>query len=104
LWHHIKIILSEGATFPLTSILEEDRLADITFMIKRGNLKSVEKGWETVTSLIKEDVTHGFASSLECISCPLGVVKQSSLDAFRNPKVKYQMTHDQFFPGPSGFW
>ena len=52
LWKHIKLILKDGATFPLALMTCEDCLTNITFMLKQGNHKSVEKGWDTIKKLI----------------------------------------------------
>lgn len=99
-----------GASFPLDDISPTDREQDLIFHANRGNHQSAVKNAAILKSIIQEDVQRGFALPLPITAlhfipnaslAPLGCVKQSSVDMLGNRVVKYRMTHDQTFPGPS---
>jgi len=109
-WSHLKNILSNGASFPLDNISSTDREQDLVFHVNRGNHKLASKNVEALRTIIQEDVERGFALPLLITAlhflpnaslAPLGCVRQSSVDASGNHVVKFPMTHDQTFPGPS---
>jgi hypothetical protein len=110
LWSHLENILLNGASFPLDDISPTDREQDLIFHANRGNHQSAVKNAAILKSIIQEDVQRGFALPLPITAlhfipnaslAPLGCVKQSSVDMLGNRVVKYRMTHDQTFPGPS---
>jgi len=109
-WPRLKSILAEGAHFPLNEISSEEREADLIYHASRGNHKSASKNIEILRDIVREDVERGFAIPLPITALhflkdaslvPLGCVQQSSVDPLGNRVVKYRMTHDQSFPGPS---
>ena len=68
------------------------------------------KNADIIQGILKEDVERGFALPLPITAlhfipnaslAPIGCVKQFTVDLSGNRAVKYQMTHDQSFPGPS---
>jgi hypothetical protein len=102
--------LLNGASFPLDDISLTDREQDLIFHANRGNHQSAVKNAAILKSIIQEDVQRGFALPLPITAlhfipnaylAPLGCVKQSSVDMLGNRVVKYRMTHNQTFPGPS---
>jgi hypothetical protein len=111
LWHFIKQILSEGASYPLMDIPDEIRKEDLIFHKDRGNHKSALKHKEIISNIIKEDIEQGFAlilpiQTLHLIQnaslAPLGCVKQWTINKSGERVAKYRLTHDQSFLGPSG--
>jgi hypothetical protein len=110
-WPHLRRILDEGATFPLLPISHEERLMDLKFHLKRGNLKSTIKYKAEMESSITEDVVRGFSLPLptdvlfdipNASLAPLGCHKQVTINEMGAQIPKYRMTHDQTFSGPSG--
>jgi len=111
LWPRLKMILDEGAIFPLQAIDMKSRLLDLEFHLERGNHKSLEKYAEFIDPMISEDVNRGFILPLPpeilpklpgASIAPLGCHKQTTIDEEGNIIPKYCLTHDQSFPGPSG--
>jgi len=109
-WERLNDILLNGASFPLSEISQDDRKQDLVFHSDRGNHKSAILNKDKLREMIKEDVERGFSLPLPITAlhfipnaslAPLGCVKQSSIDMLGNRVVKYRMTHDQSFPGPS---
>ena len=112
-WPTIKTIITEGASYPLSPISEEDRLSDIQYMIERGNHKSAEidTNKTALNKVFSKEVDHHWSIPLlpSCIPLipgasvtPLGVATQWSIDDNNNRIVKNRPTHDCTFPGPSG--
>jgi len=110
LWSRLAQILDQGADFPLEDINSSDREADLSFHSARGNHKSSIVHHDVLKDLIADDVERGFAVPLplnvlrhlpQASLAPLGCVKQTTLDTNGNQIVKFRMTHDQSFPGPS---
>jgi len=107
----MKIILSEGATYPLRDIPKEIRKEDLVFHRDRGNHKSAQQFSEIITGIVKEDIERGFALILpiqvldfiqNASIAPLGCIKQMTINSSGERIPKYRMTHDQSFLGPSG--
>ena len=103
--------MQNGATFPLKPMRPEDRVIDRAFMLERGNHKGVDIHKQVVQELIHEDVTHGHSLplTLECSEriplssiAPIRFVEQDTINENGERIPKFQMTHDQSFPGPSG--
>jgi hypothetical protein len=57
-------ILSNGASFPLDDISDQDRLMDLNFHANHGNHKSAFFHKQIFQDIIKEDVEQGFALAL----------------------------------------
>ena len=111
LWPRLRDILSNGASFPLLPISDEDRAKDVAFHRDWGNHKSLSKYSSFIEPVINEDIERGFAlplplDILDKVSrvsvAPLGCHKQSSINTLGEIVPKYRLTHDQSFPGPSG--
>ncbi len=111
LWPRLKLILDNGASFPLEDISDSTRSTDLIFHQERGNHKSLTKFTNFIDSIIIEDIERGFALPLPTdVLCklkgasiaPLGCHKQTSIDELGMIIPKYRLTHDQSFPGPSG--
>jgi hypothetical protein len=110
LWRRLKEILDQGATFSLDEISDFERHKDLVFHSNIGNHKSASKHHQVLREIIKDDVERGFALPLPITAlhflrkaslAPLGCAQQSLLDPSGNKTTKFQMTHDQSFPGPS---
>ena len=112
-WNQMKLIITQGVSYPLRDINDNDRLRDIDFHLKRGNHKSTTTPENTkalVTSFAKE-VQAQWAipispSAIRLIPgasiTPLGVATQWSLNHNGDRVIKRRTTHDCTFPGPSG--
>jgi hypothetical protein len=98
LWQSLKIVLDNGATFPLEEISSSDHAIDISFHAKRGNHKSALDNHQVLMDIIKEDVESSFALPLPIETlhfkpnaslASLGCMKQSTLDASGNRVTKH---------------
>ena len=109
----MKQIISEGVSYPLTEITEEERVGDLDHMMRRGNHKSARTPHENVTTLKEnyaKEVRNGWMMPLPA-SClkklqgasviPVGVHTQYTIDDDGNRKVKRLTTHDASFSPPS---
>jgi hypothetical protein len=103
--------LSQGTTYPLNPIPSDIRLEDIKFHKDHGNHKSASKFHEEITAIIQDDVEKGFALPLpieklpfipNASVAPIGCHRQTTLNMLGEQVPKFRLTHDQFFPGPSG--
>ena len=97
-------IISNGMGYRYSrSITDEERVAERTGLLARGNHKSAQDEPEQIDRLLQKEVHHGFAlpipvevvekikgSSVQ----PLGLAKQWGLTANGSRKVKYRMTQD----------
>jgi hypothetical protein len=111
LWEFTSKHLLEGATYPLHPISAEDRQANISFFLTRGNHKSALRHEGIVRKLISEDISWGYSlilplhmiQYLPIISIsPIGCQEQNSINEKGEIMIKHRLTHDQSFPGPSG--
>jgi hypothetical protein len=82
---------------------ETDRTTELNAMLARGNHKSAEDEPTAVKKLLLKDVTHGFSmpvlpSIVPRLLCalvqPLGVAKQTTLNAQGQRILKYRLTQD----------
>jgi hypothetical protein len=112
-WPKIKNIIDNGMSYPLRDISEQDRIADIKFMLDRGNHKSAQlsTGAKALSKAFDKEVKYQWAIPLQphCIKyipgasvTPLGVATQWSINAQNERIIKRRTTHDCSFPGPSG--
>jgi hypothetical protein len=110
-WIPLKKLLQHGASFLLRPMTQEDRDVDLSYQIEHGNHQSASKHQAILGDLIAEDVRRGFALPLQLDTpkflpnasiAPLGCIEQTSINERGDQVVKYRMTHDQSFPGPSG--
>jgi hypothetical protein len=112
-WPKIKDIIDKGMSYPLRDITEEERTADIKFMLARGNHKSaqLDSGEAALNKAFDKEVKYQWAIPIQphCVKyipgtsvTPLGVATQWSINAQNERIIKRQTTHDCTFPGPSG--
>ncbi len=83
---------------------------NLSFHISCGNYQSASKHKAILDNLISEDISKGLALPLKIDTlqilqnasiAPLGCIKQTSINEKEDWVIKYRMTHDQSFPGPS---
>jgi hypothetical protein len=110
-WNNLKNILTNGAEFPLIPLSREDRSNDLSYHKDRGNHKSARDHQEIMDQIILDDIEKGFALPLppeiiyfipNASLAPLGCQKQETINKQGERIPKYQMMHDQSFPGLSG--
>ncbi len=91
-------LLDNGASFPLSSLDDTTKKADITFHLNRGNHKSTIKYKDALDKAITEDILRGFALPLplpiinsipNASLAPLGCVKQDTIDENGNKTQKF---------------
>jgi len=111
LWPRLRPMLDYGAVVPLRPISAENRQSDLDYHLARGNHMSAKQRKDKLFELLHNDIIHGFCLplTLDCLQhinnasiAPLGIQEQATIDEFGNRKIKWRMTHDQTFPGPSG--
>jgi hypothetical protein len=101
-------ILADGMDYRFTTELSEDeRRAEVSAMLERGNHKSVQEDSEEVGKLLAKDVLHGFSLPVSpevvphikhAMVQPAGVVKQFSLREDGARFQKRRLTQDLSFP------
>ena len=105
-WLKVKSLLTNGSSWPLQELSEEDRQKDVEEALVFGNHKQAETNPDLLTSLIVDDVTHGFALPLplEKISripgiliAPMNIASQDTIDEHGNSIPKKRLTHDQSY-------
>ena len=113
-WKTISSILFEGADYPCNSApTEEDRLADLEYMISRGNHQStlVEENEKAMLKNYRKEVDKGWMIPISLDTArklknarviPVGVASQWTIDPTGKRKVKRRLTHDCSFAPPSG--
>ena len=107
---HFKFLsdmLSNGFDYHLIrELTEEERAAELSAQLVRGNHKSATESEDEVQRLLEVDVRHGFVlpaweSALlrvkGCLLQPGGMVRQFSLKADGSRKLKSRFTHDLSF-------
>jgi hypothetical protein len=86
---------------------DEERRAEVSAMLERGNHKSVQEDGEEVAKLLEKDVLHGFSLPVspeivpnieKAMVQPAGVVKQFSLREDGARFQKRRLTQDLSFP------
>ena len=63
-WPHFRRLLQEGSDWPIESITEEARIADVHEALGFGNHKGATLNADTLRSLIIDDVIHGYSLPL----------------------------------------
>lgn len=58
LWHRVRRSLTDGTSWQLEPISEEDRLHDLGAIVRRGNHKSAIVNQEKVVQILKDEVKH----------------------------------------------
>jgi hypothetical protein len=106
-WEKFKTLLTLGSDWPLDPITEETRILDLTEALQFGNHKEAVKNPSLLTSLILDDVKHGFALPLPlekiqrvrgALLAPLNIASQDTIDEHGNIVPKKRLTHDQSYP------
>ena len=97
-------MFTHGFEYHLTRELsEEERVAEMSAQLARGNHKSATESEADVQLLLEGDVHHGFVMPVwesallqvkGCLLQPGGMVRQLSLKADGTRKVKNRFTHD----------
>jgi hypothetical protein len=111
-WPAFKAIVEEGVSYPLTPLLEADRLRDLEALTEQGNHKSTQTpdNMKALNKAFDKEVRYEWAIPINpnCIKnikgasvTPLGVAVQWSIDSQGNRIIKRRTTHDCTFPGPS---
>ena len=94
-------MLTHGFEYYLTRELsEEERAAELSAQLVRGNHKSATDSEDEVQRLLEVDVRHGFVLPMHVKGCmlqPGGMVRQFSLKADGSRKLKSRFTHDLSF-------
>jgi hypothetical protein len=103
-----KAVLTDGMDYRFTTELsDEERSAEVSAMLERGNHKSVQEDSEEVAKLLAKDVLHGFSLPVSpeivpniehAMVQPAGVVKQFSLREDGARFLKRRLTQDLSFP------
>jgi hypothetical protein len=103
----LSAMFTEGFDYHLIRELsEEERVAELSSQLVRGNHKSATDSEEEVQLLLEGDVRHGFvfpvweSALLKVKGChlqPGGMVRQLSLKADGSRKIKNRFTHDLSF-------
>ena len=106
-WEFFASTLRHGMGYEFRrGLTEQERLAEVTAMIERGNHKSAEVHADKVRALLLKDVTHGFSLAFDpsiipsiphALVQPLGIVEQFTLTASGDRKLKHRLTQDLTF-------
>ena len=111
-WNKMEKIITEGITYNIPEIPEEDRISDLEAMITRGNHKSAKES-ENISTLLdnyEKEVRYGWMLPVTIESVkkikgasviPIGIAKQFTIDDKGKRKTKRRTTHDASFPPPS---
>ena len=109
-WIKMKKFITEGVTYNLEEVSEEDRRRDLDHMIKRGNHKSAESPIANADALqanYAKEIKNGWmlpvtVESLQKLKgaavIPVGVASQFSIDENGKQIIKRRTTHDASFP------
>jgi len=109
LWPRVRSLLTNGASYPLEPIDEEERLLDVAAAVKRGNHKSAKDNPEAFSKIVSDEITRGFylplttrfASSLPGAEfAPQGFVTQGTINEHGDVILKNRVTHDQSHKWP----
>ena len=105
-WPKVKSLLTQGSIWPLHDISEEGRKQDVEEALEFGNHKQAQLHPELLTSLIVDDVTHGFALPLPLekitrikgiLIAPMNIASQDTIDEHGKSTPKKRLTHDQSY-------
>jgi len=107
LWHCVQCWLSLGIDYPLSPLSDDDRLADLTANLARGNHQSATFNLHHLTGMMLQDeVKRGWQLILACESvidilgavlAPLGLVEQDTINKLGELIPKWRLIHDQSF-------
>ena len=103
-WKKMESILSNGSTWPLQPIDNDNRLLDINDALAFGNHKGASQQHELLLNLIQDDVERGFALPLPLdkikqingtVIAPMNIQTQATINEYGEIIPKNRMTHDQ---------
>ena len=106
LWPRVCCWLTDGVSYPLDPVSDEDRLADLSAILARGNHKSASVHNDQLVWMLVAEVECGWQLILprtavfqvpEAVITPLGLVLQDSINELGNVIPKWHLTHDQSF-------
>ena len=110
-WEKMKTVLSDGSSWPLAPLDDQNRLLDIDDALAFGNHKGANQQPELLLKLVSDDVTRGFALPLPLdkirripgvLLAPLNIQLQKTINERGEIIPKNRMTHDQSWKWQSG--
>jgi hypothetical protein len=105
-WTRMKKILTEGSTWPLDEINEEEKAKDVREAMKFGNHKGAKEQLGKLRELTGNDVRHGYSLVLPLnkvdklrgvVVAPMNIAAQNTIDEYGRIIKKDRLTHDQSF-------
>jgi hypothetical protein len=105
-WRRFEKLLNEGSDWPLEDISEEDRVQDVLEAMSFGNHKGASSEPDLLSSLVRNDVIHGFALPLPLekmhtipgiLFAPLNIQEQNTIDSTGRIVPSKRLTHDQSY-------
>lgn len=107
LWPNAHKWLTEGVSFPMSSLSSEDQREDLEAMLERGNHQSAKRRPTLLTPALKEEVNKGWMLPLPisaarmlpgAVIAPMGIADRTVLDELSGELVvTHRLTHDQSF-------
>mmetsp|Transcript_1089 Transcript_1089/g.1714 ORF Transcript_1089/g.1714 Transcript_1089/m.1714 type:complete len:831 (+) Transcript_1089:2296-4788(+) len=113
LWRILRGYLSQGVSYPMLPLSEQDRCNSLRHALARGNHSSIDHHTDIVHQAVQDDVLRGYILPLqraaieslqEAEVAPIGVVEQTTINEHGQIIPKFRSIHDQSFPpafGPS---
>ena len=107
-WLALQHRLLHGASFPITTLSDEERRNDLEGRMERGNHKSAAKHPEFLSNALKKEVEKGWMLPLPMSTAklipnlemaPMGVAVHMGISADGTYIPKERVTHDLSFPG-----
>ncbi len=105
-WDRMKNILLRGSDWPLETIDEEQRVADVDEALSFGNHKGAQARSNELAELVEKDVHFGYALPLPlriakelpgALFAPMNIMDQNSIDDCGRIIEKMRLTHDQSY-------
>ena len=106
LWPWVHHWLTDGISYLLNPLWEDDQIADLTTMLKCSNHKSAIFHHDQLVQMLAAEVEWGWQLILPCLAAllfpgeviaPLGMVLQDSINKWGEIIQKWWLTHDQSF-------
>jgi hypothetical protein len=103
-WEKMRILLSNGSTWPLSPLDNINRLLDINNALAFGIHKGADQQPELLLKLVQDDIDRGFALPLPLIKikkipgillAPLNIQLQKTINERGEIIPKDRLTHDQ---------
>ena len=105
-WEKFESLLTHGSDWPLANIDDGSRAKDVSEALEFGNHKRATENPDLLTSLILDDVIHGFTLPLPLhkitrlrgiLLSPMNIATQDTIDGEGNVVPKDRLTHDQSY-------